>query len=106
VAAPGLVNVGGFCGAVVVVFAVGQILDRIEPGAAVHSLNAHRWAFVALAVLTAVGIFRMVTWLLRTRTEVFRAVARGEQVPVTIVAHRWDREAAREAASADQGGRS
>ena len=42
--ATGLVNVGGFCGAVVMVFAVGQILDFVEPGAATHSLGAYRWA--------------------------------------------------------------
>jgi sugar phosphate permease len=88
--ATGLVNVGGFCGAVVVVFAVGQILDWLEPGAAVHSLTAYRWALVAIAVMTAFGIFRVATWLLRTRVGVLRAAARGEDVPVEIVAHRWD----------------
>jgi hypothetical protein len=88
--ATGLVNVGGFCGAVVMVFAVGQILDWIEPGAAAHSLDAYRWALVAIAVVTAFGIFRVATWLLRTRVGVLRAAARGEDVPVEIVAHRWD----------------
>jgi sugar phosphate permease len=89
--ATGLVNVGGFCGSVAMVFAVGQILDWVEPGAEVHSIGAYRWAFVAIAVMTAFGIFRMTTWLLRTRVGVFEAAARGEDVPVAIVAHRWDR---------------
>src|SRR4029079_7398398 len=75
---------------VVMVFAVGQILDFVEPGAATHSLGAYRWALLAIAVMTAFGIFRMVTWLLRTRVGVLRAAARGEDVPVDIVAHRWD----------------
>jgi hypothetical protein len=88
--ATGLVNVGGFCGSVVMVFAVGQILDLVEPGVDVHSLTAFRWALVAIAAMTAFGIFRMVTWLLRTRVGVLRAAARGEEVPVEIVAHRWD----------------
>jgi len=88
--ATGLVNVGGFCGAVFVVFAVGQILDYLEPGVQTHSLSAYRWALVAIAVMTAFGIFRMTTWLLRTRVGVLRAAARGEEVPVSIVAHRWD----------------
>jgi len=88
--ATGLVNVGGFCGAVFVVFAVGQILDYLEPGVQTHSLSAYRWALVAIAVMTAFGIFRMTTWLLRTRVGVLRAAARGEDVPVSIVAHRWD----------------
>ena len=89
--ATGLVNVGGFCGAVVMVFAVGQILDAVEPGAATHSAQAYRWAFGAIALLTAIGIVRMVTWILRTRAQVLRAAARGEDVPVEIVPHRWDR---------------
>jgi len=88
--ATGLVNVGGFCGAVVMVFAVGQILDYVEPGASTHTAVAYRWAFAAIAALTAFGIFRMVTWLLRTRVNVIRAAARGEDVPVEIVPHRWD----------------
>ena len=89
--ATGLINVGGFCGAVVMVFAVGQILDAVEPGAATHSAQAYRWAFGAIALLTAIGIVRMVTWILRTRAQVLRAAARGEDVPVEIVPHRWDR---------------
>lgn len=89
--ATGLVNVGGFCGAVVMVFAVGQILDLVEPGAPTHSAQAYRWAFGAIALLTAIGIVRMVTWILRTRAHVLRATARGEDVPVEIVPHRWDR---------------
>jgi len=88
--ATGLVNVGGFCGAVVMVFAVGQILDVVEPGAATHSAQAYRWAFGAIALLTAFGIFRMVTWILRTRVHVLRAAARGEDVPVELVPHKWD----------------
>ena len=77
--ATGMVNVGGFCGAVVMVFAVGQILDFVEPGAATHSLAAFRWALAAIALLTAFGIFRMVTWLLRTRVGVLlcRRARRG-----------------------------
>ncbi len=89
--ATGLVNVGGFCGAVLMVFGVGQILDRLEPGAGVHSLAAFRWALLAIAAITAFGIVRMVVWLLRTRVLVLRADARGEHVPVHLVAHRWDR---------------
>lgn len=88
--ATGLVNVGGFVGGVVMVFAVGQILDWVEPGAATHSLTAYRWALGAIALVTAFGIFRLLVWLLRTRVRVIRAAHRGEQVPVEITAHRWD----------------
>ncbi len=91
--ATGVVNVGGFCGAVIGVFAVGQVLDCLEPGAAVHSLDAYRWALLSIAVLTAFGIWRMTVWLLRTRSTVLTAAARGERVPVRLVPHWFDRGA-------------
>lgn len=88
--ATGLVNVGGFCGAVIGTFAVGQILDLVDGPTDRHSPEAFRWAFVALALLTAFGVWRTVTWWLRTRAVVLLAAARGEEVPVSIVAHRWE----------------
>ncbi len=88
--ATGMVNIGGFCGAVVGTFLVGQILDFVDPGAAVRSVEAFRWAFAALALLTAFGLYRLVTWWLRARASVLLAAARGEDVPVTIVPHRWE----------------
>jgi sugar phosphate permease len=88
--ATGLVNVGGFAGSVVGIYLVGQILDIVDPGAAHRSLTAFRWAFASLALLTAFGISRMITWWLRTRAEVLLADARGEDVPVRITAHRWE----------------
>ncbi len=88
--ATGLVNIGGFCGAVVGVFLVGQILDLVDPGAAVRSLSAYRFAFGAVALLTAFGLFRTVTWWLRTRAGVLLAEARGESVPVHLHHHRWE----------------
>lgn len=88
--ATGMVNVGGFAGSVVGVYLVGQILDLVEPGAAHRSVTAFRWAFVAVVVITAIGIQRMITWWLRTRAEVLLAAARGEDVPVPVRAHRWE----------------
>src|SRR5690606_15040310 len=72
------------------VYLVGQILDLVEPGAAHRSVTAFRWAFVAVVVITAIGIQRMITWWLRTRAEVLLAAARGEDVPVPVRAHRWE----------------
>ncbi len=89
--ATGVVNVGGFCGAVIGVFAVGQVLDMLEPGAATHSLGAFRWALLSIAALTAFGIWRMTVWLLRTRSTVLTAAAKGERVPVSLVPHWFDR---------------
>ncbi len=88
--ATGMVNVGGFCGSVVGVFLVGQILDIVDPGATVRSLAAFRWAFAALALLTAFGLMRVLTWWLRARAVVLLAAARGESVPVHIRARRWE----------------
>lgn len=88
--ATGLVNVGGFTGAVLCVSLFGQILDIVDPGARVRSITAFRWALSALAVITAFGLFRLVTWWLRTRAEVLLAAARGEEVPVNIRRHRWE----------------
>jgi sugar phosphate permease len=88
--ATGMVNVGGFCGAVAAVYLVGQILDLVDANPAERSLTAFRWAFVAIAVLTAAGLTRMLTWWLRTRAVVLLAAARGESVPVQITAHRWE----------------
>lgn len=88
--ATGMVNVGGFAGSVAGIYLVGQILDLVDPDAAHRSLTAFRWAFAAVALLTAFGISRMVTWWLRTRAEVLLADARGESVPVRITAHRWE----------------
>jgi predicted MFS family arabinose efflux permease len=99
--ATGIVNVGGFCGAVICIFLVGQILDLVEPQAAVRSVEAFRFAFAAVLVVTAGGFARMLTWWLRTRAMVLMAAARGEDVPVNLHVHRWElvdeEELAREA---------
>lgn len=89
--ATGMVNVGGFAGAVIMVLAIGQILDLVEPGVATHSATAYRWAFAAVAAVTAFGLFRMLTWLRRTRAGLLVAMVRGEEIPVPITPHRWDR---------------
>ncbi len=88
--ATGLVNVGGFCGSVIGVYVVGQIIDLVDADPSHRSLAAFRWAFVAVAVITAFGLTRMLTWWLRTRAAVLLASARGEDVPVRITAHRWE----------------
>jgi MFS family permease len=88
--ATGMVNIGGFCGAVIGVFTVGLVLDGIDGSVQTHSVGAYRWAFATLALLTAFGLWRMTTWWLRTRAVVLLAAARGEPVPVQIQPHRWE----------------
>ena len=88
--ATGMVNIGGFCGAVVCIFLVGQVLDLVEPGVATHSVEAYRFAFCAVVIVTGTGLVHMLTWWLRTRAMVLLAAARGEQVPVNLHVRRWE----------------
>ncbi|SDP41833.1 Sugar phosphate permease [Nakamurella panacisegetis] len=88
--ATGMVNIGGFCGAVIGIFLVGQILNLVEPHRATHTVEGFRFAFCALVVVTAVGLSRMLTWWLRTRAMVLLAAARGEDVPVNLHVRRWE----------------
>ena len=88
--ATGIVNVGGFCGAVICIFLVGLILDLVESDAAVRSVAAYRFAFGAVLMVTGFGLVRMLTWWLRTRAMVLMAAARGEDVPVSLHVRRWE----------------
>lgn len=87
--ATGMVNIGGFCGAVIGIFLVGQILDLVHTDRG-NAVEGYRFAFCALLLLTAIGLSRMLTWWLRTRAVVLMAAARGEQVPVHLHVHRGD----------------
>ncbi len=86
--ATGMVNVGGFVGTVLCAFLIGQVLDRL--GGHGYSLSAFRWAWTAVIAVTLFGLFRLLTWWLRTRARVLMAEARGESVPVHLRPHRWD----------------
>ncbi|MBM9465881.1 MFS transporter [Nakamurella leprariae] len=95
--ATGMVNVGGFLGTVVSILLVGFLLDLVDPAsatasgaAATHSLTAFRIAFLAPVLVTVFGLGRMTVWFRRTRATVLLADARGEQVPVHLVVHRWE----------------
>ena len=88
--ATGMVNVGGFLGAVIGLFMTGVIIDAFSP-TATPTLAGFRWAFAGLALLTVVGLWRLLTWWLRTRALVLTAAAQGRQVPVRLVRRRFDR---------------
>ncbi|AZI59493.1 MFS transporter [Nakamurella antarctica] len=88
--ATGLVNTGGFIAIVIEVLAVGLILDIVEPGAAQPSATAFRWAFSAVALLTAWGLFRLTVWWIRVRAAVFAAQAAGKPMPFAMRRHRFD----------------
>lgn len=87
--ATGMVNVGGFLGAVIGLFLTGQIIDAFSP-TTTPTLTGFRWAFGALALLTAFGLWRLLTWWLRTRAAVLTAAAQGRDVPVRLVRRRFD----------------
>lgn len=55
--ASGIVNVGGFVASLILIYAVGTILDALTPGASTaYSLNAFRAAFAFQYVLWAIGL--------------------------------------------------
>ncbi|MEP6981551.1 MAG: MFS transporter [Nakamurella sp.] len=88
--ATGLVNSGGWIATLVGVLLVGQILDIVEPGP-VKTTTGYRWAFVAILVLTAFGLFRLTVWWLRVRRQLLELQDAGGQGPVEVHRHRFDR---------------
>jgi len=85
--ATGVVNVGGFAAVTGSALTVGVLLDLFDwlPPA-----QAYRIAFLALAVMLVIGVWRTAVWWRRARTAVFEAEARGEDVPVQLRRRRWD----------------
>jgi hypothetical protein len=79
--ASGVVNVGGFSATTIGAFGIGLVLDAGVP---------FRLALLVPAVLMVLGIWRTGVWWRRARTEVFAALARGEEVPLRIRLRRWD----------------
>ncbi|ATY13319.1 MFS transporter [Amycolatopsis sp. AA4] len=81
--ATGVVNVGGFLATTVTALLIGILLQATGGNFRISLL-------VVVAVL-ALGASRMLVWWRRARAQVFAAEARGEEVPVRIRRHRWDR---------------
>ncbi|WP_433384382.1 MFS transporter [Micromonospora sp. KLBMP9576] len=70
--ATGVVNVGGFAASILLVLAVGVVLDvATPPGRATPDLNAFRWAFALQYVLWGLGALQV----LRYRNAARRAMA-------------------------------
>ena len=88
--ATGLVNSGGWMATLVGVLLVGQILDIVEPGP-VKTTTAYRWAFVAILVLTAFGLYRLTVWWLRVRRQLLQLLDAGGRGPIEVRPHRFDR---------------
>jgi MFS family permease len=68
--ASGIVNVGGFTASILLILAIGVVLDALTPaGAGAPPLSAFRWAFALQYLLWTVGL----TQVLRYRAIVRRA---------------------------------
>ena len=86
--ATGLVNTGGWIATLIGVLLVGQILDWVEPD--VKTAAGYRWAFVAILVITAFGLFRLTVWWLRVRAQLLQLQADGGHGPIEVHRHRFD----------------
>ena len=84
--ASGVVNVGGFLATVVVALGIGWVLDALG-GTTAHSM---RFAVLVAVVVQTFGTARTAVWLRRTRAAALERQAAGQDVPVTVVRHRWD----------------
>jgi hypothetical protein len=73
--ATGIVNVGGFVASIVLVLAIGVVLDLTTPaGASAPPLSAFRWAFAVQYLLWALGAVQVLR---------YRNAARRRRVPAT-----------------------
>jgi len=88
--ATGLVNAGGFTGAMLAAITVGLVLD-IRSGGASPTLLDYRWALASIVVIVGVATVAMVLTLLGVRADVMDRMARGQRVVVAPVERWWDR---------------
>jgi len=76
----GIVNVGGFAAATVCLFAIGLVLDLVEPGDGAHGLDAYRVAMAVQLVPLLVGLIQIARYARRVgngpRHDGARVVAR------------------------------
>jgi hypothetical protein len=84
--ASGVVNVGGFTASIVAAVGVGRVLDLVGG----NDASAFRAAFAVAIAVQAFGALQAVRWYRRLRVRVLAAQARGEEVPVPAIRHRWD----------------
>lgn len=73
--ASGIINVGGFTSSLLVILAVGAVLDALTPGSGEYTPEAFRWAMSVQYVLWALGA----TQVVRYRRQV-RALLTREEV--------------------------
>ncbi len=84
--ATGIVNVGGFAASIVVIVAIGVLLDLQTPAGAAHpTLGAYKWAFAVQYLLWGLGAAQVWRYRRTTRRimppEHLAAMRRGEALP-------------------------
>lgn len=92
--ATGLVNSGGFAGAMVAAILVGIVLDA-RSGSAAPDSQDYRWAIGAIAVLALASTLAMVASLLAARIGILDRMVRREDVVVPVYPRWWDQTYAR-----------
>lgn len=89
--ATGLVNSGGFIGAMVGAIVVGLLLDWRSGDAASPTLSDYRFALAAVAAITVFSTVAMIISTLGLRRSVLLRMSLGHEVTVPVNAHWWDR---------------
>jgi len=84
--ATGVVNVAGFLAGIASCLVVGWVLQL----SGAPDRTGYRLAFAAAVTVQLFGLIELVSWWLRARRSVLRALEGGQPTPVAIVRHRWD----------------
>lgn len=87
--ATGLVNAGGFIGAMIASVTIGMVLDALGGGS--PGLDAYRWAMLAFAGISALATLILLASLLGVRARVLTQMRAGESVIVPVRERVWDR---------------
>ncbi|RCW46048.1 sugar phosphate permease [Halopolyspora algeriensis] len=90
--ATGIANTAGHTATALAVLAMGILLQlTADP----TDITDYRIALLAPLTLLLLGLERTTTWWRRTRSVVLAAQERGDEVPVRVRRHRWDRRSTR-----------
>jgi len=90
--ATGLVNAGGFIGAMVSSLLVGAVLDLTSGGVTQQvGLANYRWALLIMAAIGVISFLAMALSMLRVRGLVLGRIASGMDVVVPVRERVWDR---------------
>lgn len=88
--ATGIVNTGGFSGAVAAILVVGVMLDLGATGESPTTIHGFRLGFLVVAGLSALAIWPLLRAWRRARARVLLRQGNGRQVPVQLRRRSWD----------------